>query len=213
MAVVGLALVAAPMLLTMQFAALSNRPDVLLDTALKGSLYPANLAQLVVANIFGSQRRLLGSGSLDACRRSRSPTIRSTTCSSARCRSCCCSGSASSAAARSGAAALLLTGDADRWRSCLRSAATRRSSRGRSNGCRALSKFRRPVDANFVFVAALALLAGTSARRLRARGRAAPRVLLARASRSPRARSRCWPAAVMFSARIRAHGGGADARC
>ena len=54
MAIVSLALVAAPFLLTLQFAALSNRPDVLLDTALKGSLYPANLAQLAVANIFGS---------------------------------------------------------------------------------------------------------------------------------------------------------------
>jgi hypothetical protein len=54
MAIVGFVLVAAPFLLTVQFAALSNRPDVLLDTALKGSLYPANLAQLAVANIFGS---------------------------------------------------------------------------------------------------------------------------------------------------------------
>jgi hypothetical protein len=53
--IVGFTLVAAPFLLTLQFAALSNRPEVLLDTALKGSLYPANLAQLVVANIFGSQ--------------------------------------------------------------------------------------------------------------------------------------------------------------
>ncbi len=51
-AVVGL--VAAPVLLTMQFAALSNRPVLLLETALKGSLYPANLAQLAVADIFGS---------------------------------------------------------------------------------------------------------------------------------------------------------------
>jgi hypothetical protein len=54
MTAVGLALIAAPLLLTLQFAALSNRPVELLDTAMQGSLYPANLAQLVVANIFGS---------------------------------------------------------------------------------------------------------------------------------------------------------------
>jgi len=56
MGVIGFVLVAAPLLLTMQFAALSNRPVVLLDNALKGSLYPAGLAQLLVANIFGSHR-------------------------------------------------------------------------------------------------------------------------------------------------------------
>ena len=56
MAVLGLALIAAPMLLTMQFAALSNRPAITLDHALLGSLHPAGLAQLVVANIFGSHR-------------------------------------------------------------------------------------------------------------------------------------------------------------
>jgi hypothetical protein len=55
MLLAGSALLAAPMLLTLQFAALSNRPELLLDTALQGSLYPADLAQLVVANIFGSQ--------------------------------------------------------------------------------------------------------------------------------------------------------------
>ncbi len=54
MAVAGLALIAAPMLLTMQFAALSNRPAVTLDHALLGSLHPAGLAQLAVANIFGT---------------------------------------------------------------------------------------------------------------------------------------------------------------
>jgi hypothetical protein len=42
------------MLLTMQFAALSNRPEITLDHAMLGSLHPAGLAQLVVADIFGS---------------------------------------------------------------------------------------------------------------------------------------------------------------
>jgi hypothetical protein len=51
---VGLLLIAAPMLLTMQFAALSNRPAEVLGDALKGSLYPANLATLAVADIFGT---------------------------------------------------------------------------------------------------------------------------------------------------------------
>jgi hypothetical protein len=50
----GLALVVAPMLLTMQFAALSNRPEITLDEAILGSLHPAGLAQLAVADIFGS---------------------------------------------------------------------------------------------------------------------------------------------------------------
>ena len=54
MAAAGLALIAAPMLLTMQFAALSNRPAVTLDHALLGSLHPAGLAQLAVADIFGT---------------------------------------------------------------------------------------------------------------------------------------------------------------
>ena len=54
MAVGGAALIAIPMLLTIQFAVLSNRPDVVLDVALKGSLHPANLATLAFANIFGS---------------------------------------------------------------------------------------------------------------------------------------------------------------
>lgn len=54
MALGGVALIAVPMLLTIQFAALSNRPDVVLDTALQGSLHPANLATLFSANVFGS---------------------------------------------------------------------------------------------------------------------------------------------------------------
>lgn len=54
MAALGTALIAAPMLLTLQFAALSNRPAIALDTALLGSLHPAGLAQLAVANVFGA---------------------------------------------------------------------------------------------------------------------------------------------------------------
>ena len=50
----GVALIAVPLLLTLQFAALSNRPVELLSEALKGSLYPANLANLMVPDIFGT---------------------------------------------------------------------------------------------------------------------------------------------------------------
>jgi hypothetical protein len=56
MALAVLALIAPPMLLTMQFAALSNRPSIDLEQALLGSLHPAGLAQLTVANIFGSHQ-------------------------------------------------------------------------------------------------------------------------------------------------------------
>ena len=51
---VGAVLVAAPLLLTMQFAALSNRPEVTIQSSLEGSLYPANFASLAVPNVFGS---------------------------------------------------------------------------------------------------------------------------------------------------------------
>lgn len=54
MAVAGFALLAVPLLLTLQFAALSNRADLSLDDALLGSLHPANLAQLFVADVFGA---------------------------------------------------------------------------------------------------------------------------------------------------------------
>ena len=54
MGCVGVALLAAPLLLTMQFAALSNRPEVTIQSSLEGSLYPANFASLAVANVFGS---------------------------------------------------------------------------------------------------------------------------------------------------------------
>src|SRR5215468_441760 len=61
-AVVGFALCAVPFLLTMQFAELSNRPSLALETALKGSLYPAHLAQLMVANVYGVQDYFWGPG-------------------------------------------------------------------------------------------------------------------------------------------------------
>ena len=54
MTLAGTALLVVPLLLTLQFAELSNRPGELLDEALKGSVYPANLATLAVANIFGT---------------------------------------------------------------------------------------------------------------------------------------------------------------
>jgi hypothetical protein len=54
MCFVATALLAVPLLLTVQFAALSNRPAVPLEAALEASLYPANLASLAVANIMGS---------------------------------------------------------------------------------------------------------------------------------------------------------------
>ena len=54
MGIVSIALLAVPLLLTLQFAALSNRPEVSLDKALEASLYPANLASMAVANVLGS---------------------------------------------------------------------------------------------------------------------------------------------------------------
>lgn len=51
---VGIALLAAPLLLTKQFATLSNRPEVTIQSSLEGSLYPANFASLAVPNVFGS---------------------------------------------------------------------------------------------------------------------------------------------------------------
>ncbi len=62
MAVIGGALLLVPMLLTLQFAQLSNRPAESLDDALRGSLYPANLAILAVANIFGTHGSYWGPG-------------------------------------------------------------------------------------------------------------------------------------------------------
>ena len=56
------ALLIVPVLLTVQFAQLSNRPAELMEDALRGSLYPANLATLAVANIFGTHQRYWGPG-------------------------------------------------------------------------------------------------------------------------------------------------------
>jgi hypothetical protein len=53
-------LLAVPLLLTLQFAALSNRPEVTIETSLDASLYPANFASLAVANVFGSVDRVEG---------------------------------------------------------------------------------------------------------------------------------------------------------
>ena len=61
-AIIGLALCAVPFLLTMQFAAMSNRPSLTLEIALKGSLYPAHLAQLMVPDIYGVQDYFWGPG-------------------------------------------------------------------------------------------------------------------------------------------------------
>ena len=54
MGLVTTALTVVPLLLTLQFAALSNRPEIQLDKALESSLYPANLASMAVANVMGS---------------------------------------------------------------------------------------------------------------------------------------------------------------
>jgi NADH:ubiquinone oxidoreductase subunit K len=62
MAATGGVLLIVPMLLTLQFAQLSNRPAESLDDALRGSLYPANLATLAVANIFGTHQSYWGPG-------------------------------------------------------------------------------------------------------------------------------------------------------
>ena len=62
MGAVTAALIAVPMLLTLQFTSLSNRPAELLDHALKGSLHPMHLAQLAVPDIFGAHRGFWGPG-------------------------------------------------------------------------------------------------------------------------------------------------------
>jgi hypothetical protein len=56
------ALLIVPVLLTMQFAQLSNRPAEVLEGALKGSLYPADLANLAVADVFGTHHSYWGPG-------------------------------------------------------------------------------------------------------------------------------------------------------
>jgi hypothetical protein len=62
MAALGGALLVVPMLLTLQFADLSNRPTELLNDALRASLYPANLATIAVPNIFGTHASYWGPG-------------------------------------------------------------------------------------------------------------------------------------------------------
>jgi hypothetical protein len=62
MAAAGAALLVVPMLLTLQFAELSNRPTESLDDALRASLHPANLATVAVANIFGTHAGYWGPG-------------------------------------------------------------------------------------------------------------------------------------------------------
>jgi hypothetical protein len=62
MTVVGGALLIVPMLLTLQFAHLSNRPAETLSEALRGSLYPANLATFAIPNIFGTHSSYWGPG-------------------------------------------------------------------------------------------------------------------------------------------------------
>ena len=51
---VGFMTIIVPILLTLQFAELSNRPEIGFDVAAMGSLYPANFATLFVGNIFGT---------------------------------------------------------------------------------------------------------------------------------------------------------------
>ena len=53
-----LALIAIPMLLTIQFADFSNRPHEEIEAALRSSLYPPNLANFFVPDVFGSLRSL-----------------------------------------------------------------------------------------------------------------------------------------------------------
>ena len=52
MAVGGALLIAAPLLLTLQFASMSNRPGETYEIAVKSSLHPLHLAQLGVADLF-----------------------------------------------------------------------------------------------------------------------------------------------------------------
>jgi hypothetical protein len=62
MLVAGGALLIVPLLLTVQFAALSNRPSELLGDALRGSLYPANFATVAIPDIFGTHTAYWGPG-------------------------------------------------------------------------------------------------------------------------------------------------------
>lgn len=60
MAVTVVAITIIPILLTLQLAALSNRPEVSLASALEASLYPANIASLFIPNVFGSHAEGFG---------------------------------------------------------------------------------------------------------------------------------------------------------
>lgn len=51
---VGAAILTVPLLLTVQFASLSNRPSLDLPTALQASLHPSSLLSMAVPNAFGS---------------------------------------------------------------------------------------------------------------------------------------------------------------
>lgn len=62
MVVAGSALLIVPLLLTVQFASLSNRPTEVLGDALRGSLYPANLATIAIPDIFGTHSAYWGPG-------------------------------------------------------------------------------------------------------------------------------------------------------
>jgi hypothetical protein len=55
MGAIIIAICAVPLLLTLEFASLSNRPEMDLATALESSLHPANLITLAVPDAFGSQ--------------------------------------------------------------------------------------------------------------------------------------------------------------
>lgn len=52
--VTGVAILAVPALLTMQFLGVSNRPDIAYGVAAAGSLAPVNLITLIAPNFFGS---------------------------------------------------------------------------------------------------------------------------------------------------------------
>ena len=62
MTVASAAVLIVPLLLTIQFASLSNRPTEVLGEALRGSLYPANFATAAIANIFGTHSAYWGPG-------------------------------------------------------------------------------------------------------------------------------------------------------
>ncbi len=54
MGIAGAGLLAVPLLLTAQFAAFSNRPDIELANALRSSLFPPNIANFLAPNVLGS---------------------------------------------------------------------------------------------------------------------------------------------------------------